>query len=409
MIFIRIRNRICKFSDASGNCEITASYNFETERRGIYCKTHKLDGMIYIGNRCQQIGCEKLSSYCFEGEIPKYCKTHKLPEMIKYKKIKTCVYPSCTKNRVYNYEGLKPAYCVDHKKDNMIDMYSNYCSYEEEKCYVLANFNFPGEKAKYCNTHKHLGMINVRNNICMSQNCKNRARYNITGNPPRYCFLHRQSDMLLNPNKYCDFEGCKNKSFYGINNPLHCEEHKDEKEIDLRMTKCSNCGSIEVCNSEKKCYEYCIAENIYKKYRKLKELTVLNHLQKNVNKEIYSYDKTIDTSCSLHRPDIVYDCGTHMVIIEVDEYEHNSKTQDCEISRMKQITYSYYCPCIFIRYNPDNKEQNSKNNLKVLSNYVNYCIQKEPLNFLSVIYLFYQEYEIPKTIDYKNFINIEVL
>jgi hypothetical protein len=97
-----------------------------------------------------------------------------------------------------------------------------------------------------------------------------------------------------------------------------------------------------------------------------------------------------------------------VVIIEVDEYEHNSRTQDCEISRMKQITYSYYCPCVFIRYNPDNKGQMGKN-LKILTNYVNYCIQNEPQNFLNVIYLFYQDYEIPKTIDYKNFINIEVL
>lgn len=429
MVFIC--SRICKYSDETGRCKVTSSYNFPTEHRGIYCKQHKLDGMVYLSTyKCLYTGCEKSASFCFEGDTPKYCKTHKPSGMTIYSKTKNCIYVSCNNKRVYNYEGLKPAYCVTHKSENMIDMYSNYCANEEEKCYTLANFNFPGQKAKYCNAHKQTEMINVRTVLCgykstSTGNCKNRARYNILGFPAQFCFKHRQPEMLLHPNKLCRVTDCKEKSYYGINTPIHCESHKIEDEIDLRLIKCIKCGSIEVCNPEKICYEYCIADNIYKKYRKLKELTVYNYLQKHVDQEIYSYDQIIDINCSLHRPDIVYDCGTHMVIVEVDENAHNSRNSECEITRMKQITYNYYLPCVFIRYNPDVKaidrnstgkdeeriKTNPLHNLNMLAKYVNYCIQNEPSSFLNVIYLFYNEDYIPHNthIDYKKFNKIEVI
>lgn len=53
------------------------------------------------------------------------------------------------------------------------------------------------------------------------------------------------------------------------------------------------------------------------------------------------------------RPDFVWDCKTHMVILEVDEYQHSSRNCECEQTRMANITSSFGMPCLWIRYNPD--------------------------------------------------------
>ena len=76
------------------------------------------------------------------------------------------------------------------------------------------------------------------------------------------------------------------------------------------------------------------------------------------NKENPDADRDL---CGRSRPDVVYDLGTHIVIVEIDEHQHKntSYTPRCEQIRMAKITDGYrtvpgaVIPVYFIRFNPD--------------------------------------------------------
>ena len=65
-----------------------------------------------------------------------------------------------------------------------------------------------------------------------------------------------------------------------------------------------------------------------------------------------------------YRPDILYDCDTHIVVVECDENQHrnynweacanNKSLRHSEDKRMFAISQAYGLPAIFIRWNPDN-------------------------------------------------------
>ena len=73
-----------KYPCREEGCIKVLSYNHEGKKNGLYCDTHKKDGMINVRNkRCAEEGCKKRSSYNHEGEkTPLYCGTHKKEGMI---------------------------------------------------------------------------------------------------------------------------------------------------------------------------------------------------------------------------------------------------------------------------------------------------------------------------------------
>eukprot|EP00639_Heterosigma_akashiwo_P031804 CAMPEP_0194737070 /NCGR_PEP_ID=MMETSP0296-20130528/79731_1 /TAXON_ID=39354 /ORGANISM="Heterosigma akashiwo, Strain CCMP2393" /LENGTH=89 /DNA_ID=CAMNT_0039646887 /DNA_START=29 /DNA_END=295 /DNA_ORIENTATION=+ len=83
-----------------------AYFNFEGERKGKFCREHKVDGMVDVINRCcGHAGCNKRSSYNFEGEKrPRFCAQHKLPEMVNV--VLQCSHPGCGKGGGFNFKGL---------------------------------------------------------------------------------------------------------------------------------------------------------------------------------------------------------------------------------------------------------------------------------------------------------------
>jgi hypothetical protein len=65
-------------------------------------------------------------------------------------------------------------------------------------------------------------------------------------------------------------------------------------------------------------------------------------------------DKTIIGGTSKRRPDLMCDIGTHVIIIEVDEFAHSSYDNTCENKRIMQISQDLgFRPIVFIRFNPD--------------------------------------------------------
>jgi hypothetical protein len=153
---------------------------------------------------------------------------------------------------------------------------------------------------------------------------------------------------------------------------------------------------------------------VFKKRIKQKEEAVGRLLQREIKQDLYSSDKVIDSSCSRRRPDFVYHCGTHIVIVEVDENQHKgylcTAYGDDQEGKMKGEAIRMYevgqcfdgLPVLFLRYNPDAYKAKKKAALSerqdTLVKWVKYCLEKQDwMVGFKVKYLFYDGYEPTNT------------
>lgn len=75
------------------------------------------------------------------------------------------------------------------------------------------------------------------------------------------------------------------------------------------------------------------------------------------NKWIQNQNYLLKKAKKLHgERDIKFDCNHYYLIIEVDEYKHRGANYKCDKQRMYDIIAKLGLPCIFIRYNPDDKK-----------------------------------------------------
>lgn len=90
---------------------------------------------------------------------------------------------------------------------------------------------------------------------------------------------------------------------------------------------------------------------------KTKENEVATYVKSlEIEKEyLTSFDKRVPEGCSSRRPDIMVECVTHVVVIEIDENQHRSHENICENKRAMQIFQDIggNRPIVFIRFNPD--------------------------------------------------------
>ena len=97
-----------------------------------------------------------------------------------------------------------------------------------------------------------------------------------------------------------------------------------------------------------------------------KEKFVVDFVIKNFNNFSWISDKKIKDGCSRRRPDLFLDLGFNIIIIEIDENQHNNYDCSCENKRLMEISQDLgHRPIIFIRFNPD--EYINKNNETVES------------------------------------------
>jgi hypothetical protein len=300
----------------------------------------------------------------------------------------------------------------------MIGIRSKKCYYEG--CIKRPNFNYKGEnKAIYCKEHALINMININSDKCENKDCNKIPSYGYCGQSPTHCSKHKDNKMFKNPKRTCignDEEDCKDTAIYGVTEPLHCEEHSIENEICLIASKCKGCcRTDELLNKEGLCVTFCAPDKLYEQHKtreKIKEKTMLTYLDKYIKTDYpIKDDSIIDTLCNLYRPDRVYDCGTHCVIIECDEEQHKHRKfcesykdiKHAELSRMHEIYNALGLPCIFLRWNPDNfkingilnKKFNMKERLKLLVKWVEQCFNMVPEKELSPVkykYLFYDNF-----------------
>lgn len=87
---------------------------------------------------------------------------------------------------------------------------------------------------------------------------------------------------------------------------------------------------------------------------KTKEKEVVNQILGTFADFTWVADKKVFDGCSLRRPDLLLDLGSHVVIVEIDEDKHNGYDCSCENKRIMQISQDlHHRPVVFIRFNPD--------------------------------------------------------
>ena len=314
----------------------------------------------------------------------------------------------------------------------MCDITHKTCEYLE--CDKRANFNIKGETtARFCIEHKEPNMIDITYKKCNYPECPTRANFGFCGQSPTKCSSHKEALMFKNPMKKCTIENCSEPVCYGITEPVHCETHAIDTELCLIGSKCTKCFKIDILNKSKLCI-YCEPNELFeqhKTYIKKRERLVLNYLDEHVKfpKDIeikVRDDKIIDSTCNLYRPDRIYDCGTHLVITEIDEDQHKHRNfcdqykslEHAELARMYHIQAANGLPCIFFRFNPDkfkiknkkiNADMTKRLNLLVKWNQLAFTMvptsETSPVRYMK---LFYDEYN-PNIVDFSTITEKDVL
>lgn len=358
---IRVVGRMCAFRE----CLIEPVFNYPGECAGVRCKKHKIEGMINVkSKKCTFEGCNITPNYNYPGKTSEErCSTHRFEGMIDVKN-RTCAFEGCRTIPNYNNHGEKRGiFCARHKKYGMVDVNNNVC--EVEGCYTLASYSVPGKKGNLrCFKHKTKEMIDTKNKCCEADECTKVAVCGYIGKTTTRCCNHMKDGMLYSPNRKCRHNKCNLFACYGLTQHKHkyCFDHKPEGYVCLTNKKCKNADTSEMClvvdvlNTKGLCRE-CDPEGHFKFRRKAKEQQVKQWLDVSAHKDYVSYDKTHPSFSECfgkrYRPDFLYDCKTHFVVLEVDEHQHRVKTYECDQRRMCDIAQSLGIPSIFIRYNPD--------------------------------------------------------
>jgi len=314
--------------------------------------------------------CGKIACFHFEGNSSEthrlYCGVHKLDNMVDVTH-PTCKHEKCKTRANFNYEGeTKGLYCGVHGiKLGMVNVVSPTCKHE--KCKTQPTFNYEGEtKGLYCGVHGiKLGMVNVKERrTCKHEKCETRAHFNYEGETKGlYCGVHGIKLGMVNVvSPTCKHEKCKTRATFnyeGETKGLYCSKHGIELGmVDVKHPRCKlGCGTL--CT--KKYRGYCFRcfirtfpdEPVSRNY-KTKELYVADFVKNNFHDKTIICDKVISGGCSRRRPDIMIDFGYQILIVEVDEGQHDLYKTTCEDQRINDIyTDLGDRPIVLIRFNPD--------------------------------------------------------
>ena len=384
-------------------CKNYANYALDRSNKFRYCKKHKSDQMFFIKNNlCKK--CEKQPSYGFVGKRALYCDIHKEPNMIDIRS-KMCI--KCKEHQPY-YNDPKEKngiYCGMCKKDGMINVRDKMCI----ECHkTIPTYNEKGKLPMYCKDCKTQNMINVKSKRC--DVCfKSAALFGILGFEATKCFRDKEKNMLYLPRKKCITNECNEFATCGLtpSKREHCKKDKVENEHEFFNSKCFNCNLTDVIVDENNLCELCDPE-IFARYKSRKQLEIKNLFENN-NLSNFVYDQSIDSifqeNCTMkRRPDFLFDCDTHFLILEVDEHQHSFYNEECETVRMINISQAIGMPTIFIRYNPDEYKLNERKSITTkntkhttLLSWVNKYKKHTRINgFCSYIKLFYDEYKSGK-------------
>jgi hypothetical protein len=317
----KIKEAMKKSAKGSTYCNVKGC----PRRRSIYgpeggkpsrCKRHKGSYIDVVHKRCEDTGCKFRACFGIAGGRPTHCSIHKPQEMVDIANPK-CIEPGgCRHRPSFGLEGGKALYCAVHKKDGMMDVHNRKC--DEVGCPWIPYFGLEKGKPTHCVIHKPPGAEDVKSPRCAL--CESiRPRFG----PP------------------------------GSKTGTHCAIHQLPGYVNMQQNPCSSCGLFYFIKTDALCRN-CDPE--VQRNKNLREEKIKTFLAARFAGLEYRHDKGIpDRFCKevKSRPDFFFDCGTHLVELEVDQFEHRNYEEGCELARQYNIVDATGLPVHFIRYNPD--------------------------------------------------------
>ena len=146
-----------------------------------------------------------------------------------------------------------------------------------------------------------------------------------------------------------------------------------------RKRRCKECGGHDLCKSSwcetlvrKKyegyclyCFMYLFPDKKVARNYKTKEKDVVDRVKETYPDFDWIHDKKVQDGCSKRRPDLLLDLGYHIIIIEIDEYQHSGYDTSCENKRLMELSQDvHHRPIVFIRFNPDKYVDSEGNTIK---------------------------------------------
>jgi hypothetical protein len=306
----------------------------------------------------------------------------------------------------------------------MINVISKICI--EVNCKKHPNYNIEGNKSGiYCFNHKKEGMVDVKHPKCNEINCKTRPQFNIKGEKRAlYCFTHKKEEMVDITHKKCIHINCTIRAIFnmeGYKVGLYCFKHKLDGMINIKDKNCKNSWCYTIIHNNKydgyclRCFIYLFPNKPVARNYKTKEYAVVEFVKNKFPELNWIADKIINGGCSKKRPDLLLDLLYQIIIVEIDENQHIDYDCSCENKRIMELSQDLgHRPIIFIRFNPDDYEDNGKNitscwgqnkngicvikktkkdewnnRLTILENQINYWIQNTTNKTVEIIQLFY--------------------
>ena len=244
---------------------------------------------------------------------------------------KKCAHPDCSKQPKWGHEGGRAEFCKNHAESGMVDVANTRCAVDG--CAKRPHFGHDGCRAEFCKIHAEPGMVDVVHKRCAADGCNRQQKWGPEGGRPLFCKIHAEPGMANVVNKRCAFDGCDTQ--VSAKYKGYCVFHFVNLFPDAPVAR----------------------------RFKVREQLVVEFLRAMLgDPDIdFVHDKTVAGGCSRRRPDILIDCGTHVVIVEIDEDQHADYDCSCERKRAMQLWtdvnaargHGEFKAIVFVRFNPD--------------------------------------------------------
>ena len=268
-----------------------------------------------------------------------------------------CIEDGCIKRPSFNISGEKSGiYCSSHKKDNMVNIEIKYCEHNRQKsqCKECSGSSIC-EHNRYKSRCRECGGGSICEHNRYKSHCKE-----CRGSA--FCEHNRQKSACKDcgGSRICEHNRYKS----------HCKECGGSAfcEHNREKSKCKECGGRRLCksswcetrNSLKyngycfSCFVHLFPDRPNTKNYKTKEKATTDYILEQFPDFTWVTDKRIRDGCSGKRPDLLLDLGYQVIIVEIDENQHESYDCSCENKRLMLLSQDVgHRPMVFIRFNPD--------------------------------------------------------
>ena len=419
-------------------CKKQLSHGYASDKKALSCNLHKKEGMINVyAKRCEYNDCWRKPHFALPGKYAVHCSEHKCEGEIDVVHPR-CAESGCQKLPTFGHKIRNPIYCAEHKRSDMTSTTGYRCNIEN--CKLAASYGYNGKAPERCFKHRLDGMDSLLRKGCKELNCPRRAVFGRTDGKPEYCMDHKRGNMRAVISGICTEPGCDTTSSFGLpdTRATHCKAHASVEMVykavytcqhpgctgrafygtpDMPRSMCHQNKTADMTNPDpKKCaapgcdlsiapmYTHCANHDLEnKRYTRVRENQVASFLRE-VDLCWTTWDKQLleGSQCSTRaRPDFLYECGSHAVVLEVDELQHARAGYLCEEKRMLDIYNSLGgIPTVFLRFNPDGYKIGTTHlntampeRLAALEKCMRKLLSKPPVCYISIVRMYYDHPE----------------